>query len=114
MRRSYPQYAATFRILRDGLPHIYQFSHHSELNIPRTSNRIENFMEGLQQRLKTMPGAKTPQTLEGYINELVLMKSKVPTNELNSAWCCVVKPRKGRYHSRNEEVSILNVHAVQY
>lgn len=79
--RLYPQYTLAFRILRDSLPDIYQFSCHPELNIPRTSNLIENFMGCLEQRLKTMRGVKTPLTLTRYINQLILIRDKIPTNK---------------------------------
>lgn len=81
MIRAYPQYIVAFRILRDSLSDIYQFSRRPELDIPRTSNRIENFMGYLEQRFKVMRGIKTPLTLFQYINQLIAMKNKVPTNK---------------------------------
>lgn len=79
--REYPQYVAAFGILKDSLSDIYQFSRCPELNVPHTSNKIENFMGCLEQRIKVMRGIKTPQTLAGYINRLILIRNKKPTNK---------------------------------
>jgi len=71
MARRYPEYTQALRILRESLADLYQFSRRPDLPIPRTSNRIENLMGRLEQRLKTMRGVKTPQTLLRYVTYLL-------------------------------------------
>lgn len=62
MEKKHPRYVRAFRILKKSLSDIYQFEKRPELNIPRTSNKIENFMGVLEQRLKIFRGTKTPKT----------------------------------------------------
>lgn len=80
MKKKYPIYYRGFRVLEKCLNDIYQFEKNPNLNIPRTSNRIENFMGVLEQRLKTFRGIKTPETTIRIITSFILIKYKRPTN----------------------------------
>jgi len=80
MKKKYPIYYRGFRVLEKCLNDIYQFEKNPNLNIPRTSNRIENFMGILEQRLKTFRGTKTPETTIRIITSYILIKYKRPTN----------------------------------
>lgn len=79
MRKKYPIYYRGFKVLEKCLNDIYQFEKNPDLNIPRTSNRIENFMGVLEQRLKTFRGTKTPKTTIRIITSFILIKYKRPT-----------------------------------
>jgi len=79
MKKKYPRYYKGFKVLTKCLDDIYQFEKSSELNIPRTSNRIENFIGVLEQRLKTFRGTKTPGTTIRIITSYILIKYKKPT-----------------------------------
>jgi hypothetical protein len=76
LKKKYPQYTRAWKILKKSLPDIYQFTSISSVQIPRTSNRIENFMGQLEQRLKTFRGMKTPETLIKIITSLIVIKWK--------------------------------------
>lgn len=80
MEKKYARYYRGFKVLKKSLNDIYQFEKRPDLNIPRTSNRIENFMGRLEQRLKTFRGTKTPKTTIRIITSFVLIKFKRPTN----------------------------------
>lgn len=71
MTRQYPEYRKAFRMLRDALAALYQFSYRPDLRVPRTSNRIENLMGRLEQRFKTMRGVKTAETYLSYATEIL-------------------------------------------
>ena len=79
MKRKYPLYYRGYRVLEKALPGIYQFTK-SEKVVVRTSNRIENFMGILEQRLKTFRGMKTPETLIQIVSSFIKIKYKRPTN----------------------------------
>lgn len=76
MKIKYPEYRRAFKYLGKCLPDIYQFARKPKLKIHRTSNLIENFMGILEQRLKTMRGLKTPETLIKFITNLIIIKYK--------------------------------------
>lgn len=80
MKKKYPGYYKAFKVFDKQLAGIYQFEKNKELNIPRTSNQIENFMGFLEQRLKTMRGTKTPQNTIKILCSLIAIKLKKPTN----------------------------------
>ena len=80
MKKKYPRYYRGFKVLDNCLSDIYQFQKKPNLDIPRTSNRIENFMGVLEQRLKTFRGTKTPKTTIRIITSFILIKYKRPTN----------------------------------
>lgn len=80
MMKKYPEYYKAFKVFDKQLLGIYQFEKNKKLNIPRTSNQIENFMGYLEQRLKTMRGMKTPQTTIKILCSLIAIKLKKPTN----------------------------------
>jgi transposase-like protein len=75
-KKKYPQHSRAWQVLERALPDIYQFVKNSSIQIPRTSNRIENFMGQLEQRLKTFRGMKTPETLIKIITSLIIIKWK--------------------------------------
>jgi len=79
MKKKHPIYYRGFKVLEKCLNDIYQFENNPSLNIPRTSNRIENFMGVLEQRLKTFRGTKTPKTTIKIITSYILIKYKRPT-----------------------------------
>ena len=79
MKKKFPIYYRGFRVLDRCLEDIYQFEKNPSLHIPRTSNRIENFMGVLEQRLKTFRGTKTPKTTIRIITSYILVKYKKPT-----------------------------------
>lgn len=80
MKKKYQIYYSGFKVLEKCLNDIYQFEKNHNLDIPRTSNRIENFMGVLEQRLKTFRGTKTPETTIRIITSFVLIKYRRPTN----------------------------------
>lgn len=84
LQEQFPSLHRGLRVLRRMLPDIYQFAIKKQVNIPRTSNRIENFMGFLEQRLKTMRGVKVPENYITLISQLIFLKwkkSKRPTNK---------------------------------
>lgn len=81
MKKKHPSYYKAFRVFDKQLHVIYQFEKNKYLNIPRTSNQIENFMGYLEQRLKTMRGMKTPDTTIKILCSLIALKLKKPTNK---------------------------------
>lgn len=81
MRKKYPLCYRGFKVLEKSLSDIYQFQKSSRLSIPRTSNRIENFMGVLEQRLKTFRGTKNPETTIRIITSYILIKYKRPTKK---------------------------------
>lgn len=80
MSKKYPRYYRGCRVLEKALNDIYQFEKRPNLNISRTSNRIENFMGILEQRLKTFRGTKNPETTIRIVTSYILIKYKRPTN----------------------------------
>ena len=79
MKKKYPHYKKAFAVFDNQLKYIYQFENSKRLNIPRTSNQIENFMGFLQQGLKTMRGTKTPNNTIRILCSLIAIKFKKPT-----------------------------------
>ena len=76
MKKKYFNYQKAFKVFEKQLEYIYQFEKNKKLNIPRTSNQIENFMGFLEQRLKTMRGTKTADTTIKIITSIILEKYK--------------------------------------
>ncbi len=79
-----PHLRRGLRVLRRTLPEIYEFAMKKRVGIPRTSNRIENFMGFLQQRLKTMRGVKVPENYITLVSRLIWLKwqrTKRPTRK---------------------------------
>lgn len=76
MKKKHPQYKKAFSVFDNQLKYIYQFEKNKELNIPRTSNQIENLMGFLEQRLKTMRGTKTPDNTIKILCSLIAIKIK--------------------------------------
>lgn len=75
----HPEYARAWLSLSRHLPGIYQFMHYGPLKECRTSNRIENFMGVLEQRLKIFRSMKTPDTCIKIISSLIAEKYQRPT-----------------------------------
>jgi len=79
VKKKYSQYPKAWKTLERNLNGVYQFTENLSLNIPRTSNRIENFMGRIEQRLKTMRTSKNPAALIRIIVEFIRFKYKLPT-----------------------------------
>jgi len=77
----HPEYARAWMLLQRSLPGIYQFTKYRPLRDYRTSNRIENFMGVLEQRLKSFRSMKTPDTCARIISSLIAEKYKRPTKK---------------------------------
>ena len=76
-----PEYQKAWKALRRQLPGIYEFTKYKPLKGYRTSNIMENFMGILEQRLKTMRGVKTPETLLKITTSIVQLHYKRPTKK---------------------------------
>ena len=81
VKKKYPAYTRAWRCLEKSLPDLYQFEKDTSLPLPRTSNRIENFMGVLEQRLKTFRGIKTPETLIRIVTSFIVIKGKKSTKK---------------------------------
>lgn len=77
----YPQYARALRVLERNLSSIYQFTKCPVLKDFRTSNRIENFMGCLEQKIKVFRGIKTPETAIKILSSFIRIKHKRPTKK---------------------------------
>lgn len=81
LMRNYPDYARAWLALGRSLEGIYQFARYLPLKDHRTSNRIENFMGVLEQRLKNFRSLKTSDTCIRIISSLIAERYKRPTKE---------------------------------
>lgn len=79
IKARYPEHTKVWKIIERNLPSVYEFTKRRDLAIPRTSNRIENFMGRIEQRLKLFRTAKNPTSLIRIVAELVKLKYKSPT-----------------------------------
>jgi hypothetical protein len=75
----YSQYARAWVFLGNHLATLYRFAKLPCLAPYRTSNRMENFMGVLEQRLKSFRSLKTPDTCIKIISSLIEFKYKRPT-----------------------------------
>lgn len=76
MRKQYPQHEKAWKVISDALPDIYQFTKNTPLSIPRTSNKIENFMGVIEQRFKSFRSMKNPHDLISLLSAFIKSKSK--------------------------------------
>lgn len=81
LKFNYPQYQKAWHSLHDALPGIYQFTKFLFLADYRTSNRMENFMGILEQRLKSCRSMKSPNQCVRIISGLIAEKYKRPTKK---------------------------------
>lgn len=79
VRKRYPQHQKAWGIIERNLPSVYEFAKRDDLPIPHTSNRIENFMGRIEQRLKLFRTAKNATSLVRIIAEIIKFKYKKPT-----------------------------------
>jgi hypothetical protein len=79
LKETYPDHVRAWNALGRSLVGIYQFTKYLPLKNYRTSNRMENFMGVLEQRLKNFRSMKTPDTAAKIISSLVEFKYKRPT-----------------------------------
>ena len=78
--KKYPRHAGAWRVIERNLESVYRFTERRDLRIPRTSNRIENFMGVLEQRLKSFRSSKCPKSLLNILSQFIKIKYKSPTN----------------------------------
>ncbi|MFA6295609.1 MAG: transposase [Candidatus Paceibacterota bacterium] len=81
MRKKLVAQEKGFQALDKSLHGIYEFTRREDLNIPRTSNYIENFMGVLEQRLKTFRSVKCPKSLLNILSQFIKIKYKSPTKK---------------------------------
>lgn len=82
LKRAHPRHLRTWAVLARRLAAIYAFAEDPELlGAYRTSNRIENFMGTLEQRIKTFRGMKTSDTCVKIISSFIRIKYKKPTKK---------------------------------
>ena len=79
LKEKYPEHVRAWHVLDHHLPGIYQFEKFPALRGYRTSNRMENFMGVLEQRLKNFRSMKTPDTCIKLVSSLIEFKYKRPT-----------------------------------
>lgn len=79
IRNIYTQYPLVWKLIERNLGGVYEFTKRRALDIPRTSNKIENFMGRLEQRLKTFRTSKNPTSLIRIVTQLIKYKYKSPT-----------------------------------
>lgn len=79
LKKNYPDYVRAWNALDRSLVGIYQFTKYLPLKDYRTSNRMENFMGILEQRLKNFRSMKTPDTCIRIVSSLIEFKYKRPT-----------------------------------
>lgn len=80
VKNKFPIHAKAWDVLEEALPTIYRFADDPSYPIPRTSNRIENFMGCLEQRLKIFRSTKTPETTARILTSIIYTKYNLPTN----------------------------------
>ena len=81
IRKLYPEYTLAWNACERGLRGIYEWTKRRDLPIPRTSNKIENFMGVLEQRLKSMRTSKSATMLIRIVTAYIKVKYKRPTKE---------------------------------
>lgn len=81
LKFKYPKHIRAWQSLDHSLPGIYQFTQRPILAQYRTSNRMENFMGILEQRLKSCRSMKTPNQCIRIISGLIAEKYKRPTKK---------------------------------
>jgi transposase-like protein len=81
LKFKYPNYMRAWQSLDHFLPGIYQFTKRPILAQYRTSNRMENFMGILEQRLKSCRSMKTPNQCVRIVSGLIAEKYKRPTKK---------------------------------
>lgn len=81
LKRTHPQYVRAWDAFDRQLPSIYEFTKESLLKEFRTSNRMENFMGVLEQRLKSFRTMKTPDTCIKIISSFIAAKYKSATKK---------------------------------
>jgi transposase-like protein len=81
LKFKYPKYERAWHALGDTLPGIYQFTKRPVLANYRTSNRMENFMGILEQRLKSCRSMKSPNQCVRIVSGLIAEKYKRPTKK---------------------------------
>jgi transposase-like protein len=80
MKKKYTLHESAWNVLERNLESIYQFEKRTDLNIPRTSNKIENFMGVIEQRVKTFRSFKNPDSLIRIVSAFIRIKYKTSTN----------------------------------
>lgn len=81
LKRTHPHYVRAWNALDRQLPSIYEFTKEPLLEKFRTSNRMENFMGVLEQRLKSFRTMKTPDTCIKIISSFIAAKYKFATKK---------------------------------
>lgn len=81
LKFKYPKYERAWQSLDGALPGIYQFTKFLFLAAYRTSNRMENFMGILEQRLKSCRSMKSPNQCVRVVSGLIAEKYKRPTKK---------------------------------
>lgn len=81
MKRKYPLHETSWNVLLRNLESIYQFEKRKDLDIPRTSNKIENFMGVIEQRVKTFRSFKNPDSLIRIVSAFIRIKYKTSTKK---------------------------------
>jgi transposase-like protein len=81
MKIKYPPHQTAWNVLERNLETIYQFEKRSDLNIPRTSNKIENFMGVIEQRMKTFRSFKNTDSLIKIVSAFIRIKYKTSTKK---------------------------------
>lgn len=81
LKRTHPMHMRAWNIFSRQLPGIYAFVKAPVLKEFRTSNRMENFMGVLEQRLKSFRTLKTSDTCIKIISSLIAEKYKVATKK---------------------------------
>ena len=81
LKFKYPKYTRAWQSLDHALSGIYQFTKRPILAQYRTSNRMENFMGILEQRLKSCRSMKSPNQCVRIVSGLIAEKYKRPTKK---------------------------------
>lgn len=79
LKRTHPEHVRAWNIFSRQLPGIYEFTKEPLLRNFRTSNRMENCMGVLEQRLKSFRTMKTPDTCARIISSLIAEKYRSAT-----------------------------------
>lgn len=81
MKKKYPIHEKAWKVLEQNLKSIYQFELRRDLEIPRTSNKIENFMGVIEQRVKTFRSFKNADSLIKIVSAFIRIKYKTSTKK---------------------------------
>ena len=81
LKRTHPGHLRVWNIFDRQLPSIYEFTKVPLLTEFRTSNRMENFMGVLEQRLKSFRTMKTSDTCIKIISSFIAAKYKSATKK---------------------------------